>query len=155
MGLGLLHGYGRKRLFFFLLCVFPAEARRLVSLRGGLHSWLLRGCSGESKVARHVTLNSIPEDEEVDKDHDVVATGDGRKLHIMEESQLDDESEMKVGQSYYYYPEGMYVDEDGQLSWFNAGVRVGLGMCLGVGIGVGLLMRSYQATTSNLRWRFL
>uniref|UniRef100_A0A0D3DZE4 Uncharacterized protein n=1 Tax=Brassica oleracea var. oleracea TaxID=109376 RepID=A0A0D3DZE4_BRAOL len=117
--------------------------------------------SPRRKVARHVTLDSIPEDEEVYKDHDVdvVATGDGRKLHIMKESQVDDESEMKMGDSYYYYPEGMYVDEDGQLSWFNAGVRVGvgigLGMCLGVGIGVGLLMRSYQATTSNLRRRFL
>ncbi|KAG2260599.1 hypothetical protein Bca4012_097404 [Brassica carinata] len=117
--------------------------------------------SPRRKVARHVTLDSIPEDDEVYKDHDVdvVATGDGRKLHIMKESQVDDESEMKMGDSYYYYPEGMYVDEDGQLSWFNAGVRVGvgigLGMCLGVGIGVGLLMRSYQATTSNLRRRFL
>lgn len=73
----------------------------------------------------------------------------------MMESEVDDESEMKMR----YYPEGMYVDEDGQLSWFNAGVRVGvgigLGMCLGVGIGVGLLMRSYHATTSNLRRRFL
>lgn len=83
-------------------------------------------------------------------------------MQSMEESQVDDddyddESEMKRGQS-YYYPEGMYVDEDGQLTWFNAGVRVGvgigLGMCLGVGIGVGLLMRSYHATTRNLR-RFL
>lgn len=66
----------------------------------------------------------------------------------MMESEVDDESEMKM----------RYVDEDGQLSWFNAGVRVGvgigLGMCLGVGIGVGLLMRSYHATTSNLRRRF-
>ncbi|KAL6534770.1 hypothetical protein OROGR_013445 [Orobanche gracilis] len=46
-----------------------------------------------------------------------------------------------------YYSEEMYPGEDGQLSWFNAGVRVGvgigLGMFLGVGIGVGLLMRSY------------
>ncbi|KAJ0235652.1 Uncharacterized protein HA466_0264460 [Hirschfeldia incana] len=126
--------------------------------------------SPRRKVARHVTLDSIPEGEEVDNEQDVVTTSaDGftqqqRKLQSMEESQVDDdyndESEMKIGhQSYYSYPEeGMYVDEDGQLSWFNAGVRVGvgigLGMCLGVGIGVGLLMRSYQATTSNLRRRF-
>lgn len=57
-----------------------------------------------------------------------------------------------------YYPEGWYQDEDGQLSWFNAGVRVGvgigLGMCVGIGIGVGLLMRSYQATTQTFRRRF-
>ncbi|KAJ4895126.1 Uncharacterized protein Rs2_21920 [Raphanus sativus] len=86
--------------------------------------------SPRRKVARHVTLDSIPEDEEVDNEQDVVATtADGfaqrqRKLQIMEESQgdedYDDESERKMGQS-YYYPEGMYVDEDGQLTWFNAG----------------------------------
>ncbi|KAL0700465.1 hypothetical protein Bca4012_056587 [Brassica carinata] len=116
--------------------------------------------SPRRKVARHVTLDAIPEDEEeVEKEQDIVTTGDDfarqQKLQIME-SEVDDyedESEMKMGLR--YYPEGMYVDEDGELSWFNAGVRVGvgigLGMCLGVGIGVGLLMRSYQATTSNLR----
>ncbi|ONK65169.1 uncharacterized protein A4U43_C07F34400 [Asparagus officinalis] len=57
-----------------------------------------------------------------------------------------------------YYPEGWYMDEDGQLSWFNAGVRVGvgigLGMCVGLGIGVGLLMSSYQATTRSFKRRF-
>lgn len=120
--------------------------------------------SPRRKVARHVTLDAIPEDEEeVDKEQDIVTTGDEfarqQKLQMME-SEVDDygdESEMKMG-GLRYYPEGMYVDEDGELSWFNAGVRVGvgigLGMCLGVGIGVGLLMRSYQATTSNLRRRF-
>lgn len=53
-----------------------------------------------------------------------------------------------------------YMDgEDGELSWFNAGVRVGvgigLGICLGVGIGVGLLVRSYQATTRNFKRRLV
>ncbi|KAK9094845.1 hypothetical protein Scep_026314 [Stephania cephalantha] len=61
--------------------------------------------------------------------------------------------------SHGYYSEDLYADEDGQLSWFNAGVRVGvgigLGMCIGIGIGVGLLMRSYQATTRTFRRRFL
>ena len=115
------------------------------------------------KVARHVTLDAIPEDEEVDKEQDiVVTTADDfalqQKVQMMESEvdEYEDESEMKMGER--YYPEGMYVDEEGQLSWFNAGVRVGvgigLGMCLGVGIGVGLLMRSYQATTNNLRRRF-
>lgn len=70
---------------------------------------------------------------------------------------MDDyESKGEVGLN--YYSEDMYPGEDGQLSWFNAGVRVGvgigLGMCLGVGIGVGLLMRSYQATTRSFRRRF-
>ena len=53
-----------------------------------------------------------------------------------------------------------YMDgEDGELSWFNAGVRVGvgigLGICLGVGIGVGLLVRTYQTTTRNFKRRLL
>lgn len=49
--------------------------------------------------------------------------------------------------------------EDGELSWFNAGVRVGvgigLGICLGIGIGVGLLVRTYQATTGNFKRRLM
>lgn len=49
--------------------------------------------------------------------------------------------------------------EDGELSWFNAGVRVGvgigLGVCLGVGIGVGLLVRTYQATTRTFKRRLV
>ncbi|XP_052166551.1 uncharacterized protein At1g01500-like [Oryza glaberrima] len=57
------------------------------------------------------------------------------------------------------HPEGWYSDDDdGQLTWFNAGVRVGvgigLGVCVGVGIGVGLLMSSYQATARSLKRRF-
>lgn len=73
------------------------------------------------------------------------------------DAEVDDyDPDGKFGQS--YYSDDMYPVEDGQLTWFNAGVRVGvgigLGMCLGVGIGVGLLMRSYQATTRNFRRRF-
>ena len=48
---------------------------------------------------------------------------------------------------------------DGEMSWFNAGVRVGvgigLGVCVGLGIGVGLLVRTYQSTTRNFRRRLL
>ncbi|KAK7404437.1 hypothetical protein VNO78_05335 [Psophocarpus tetragonolobus] len=56
------------------------------------------------------------------------------------------------------YPGTAYVDgEDGELSWFNAGVRVGVGIglsvCLGIGIGVGLLVKTYQGTTSHFRRR--
>lgn len=70
-----------------------------------------------------------------------------------------DEGDNDMNTSSMQYPEGWYSeDDDGQLSWFNAGVRVGvgigLGVCVGVGIGVGLLMRSYQATTRNLKRRF-
>lgn len=53
-----------------------------------------------------------------------------------------------------------YADgEDGEMSWFNAGVRVGvgigLGVCVGLGIGVGLLVRTYQSTTRNFRRRII
>jgi hypothetical protein len=53
-----------------------------------------------------------------------------------------------------------YIDmEDGELSWFNAGVRVGvgigLGIFVGVGIGVSLLARSYQRTTRSFKRRFI
>ncbi|GAB4852057.1 hypothetical protein Ancab_016250 [Ancistrocladus abbreviatus] len=59
-----------------------------------------------------------------------------------------------------YWSRADYMEgEDGELSWFNAGVRVGvgisLGICLGVGIGVGLLVRTYQSTTRNFRRRLL
>ncbi|KAE9462385.1 hypothetical protein C3L33_05707, partial [Rhododendron williamsianum] len=85
----------------------------------------------------------------------VVSIASGH-LQITEAEVDDYELDGKIGSS--YYPEDVYAGEDGQLSWFNAGVRVGvgigLGMCLGVGIGVGLMMRSYQATTRNFRRRF-
>lgn len=50
----------------------------------------------------------------------------------------------------------MFVEEEeGELSWFNAGVRVGmglgLGMCLGIGVGVGLVIRTYRATAGAFR----
>lgn len=55
-----------------------------------------------------------------------------------------------------YWRRTDYIEgEDGELSWFNAGVRVGvgigLGICLGIGIGVGLFVRTYQATSRNFK----
>ncbi|KAG8046489.1 hypothetical protein GUJ93_ZPchr0008g12914 [Zizania palustris] len=69
----------------------------------------------------------------------------------------EDDNGMNIGSR--QHPESWYSDDDdGQLTWFNAGVRVGvgigLGVCVGVGIGVGLLMSSYQATTRSLKRRF-
>ncbi len=61
----------------------------------------------------------------------------------------------------YELEESGYGDgeDDGQLTWFNAGVRVGvglgLGMCLGVGIGVGLIVHTYHATSRTLRKGFI
>lgn len=60
-----------------------------------------------------------------------------------------------------YWQRTAYMDmeDGGELSWFNAGVRVGvgigLGICVGVGIGVGLLARSYQTTTRNFKRKFI
>lgn len=53
-----------------------------------------------------------------------------------------------------------YLDgEDEELTWFDAGVRVGIGIglsiCLGIGVGVSLLVRTYQGTTRNFRRRLL
>lgn len=58
------------------------------------------------------------------------------------------------------YPRAEYTEwEDGELTWFNAGVRVGvglgLGICLGIGIGVGLLAKTYQTTTRTFKRRFI
>lgn len=59
-----------------------------------------------------------------------------------------------------YWRRTEFIDgEDGELSWFNAGVRVGvgigLGICLGLGIGVGLLVRTYQSTSRNFKRRLI
>ncbi|CAK9134380.1 unnamed protein product [Ilex paraguariensis] len=112
--------------------------------------------SPRRKVSRQRILDSIPEDEVIG---DEQRCGSGlvrRKTQITETDVGDYESDGKIGHG--YFAEDMYPGEDGQLSWFNAGVRVGvgigLGMCLGVGIGVGLLMRSYQATTRSFRRKF-
>jgi len=48
--------------------------------------------------------------------------------------------------------------ESGDITWFNAGLRigvgVGLGICLGAGLGAGILVRSYQVTANTLKKRF-
>ncbi|KAK7382055.1 hypothetical protein VNO80_00721 [Phaseolus coccineus] len=113
--------------------------------------------SPRRRVPRHATLDAIPEDEEMMMEKNRV---DGfvpnQKLQITESEVDDYDCDEKMGNG--FYSQEMYLGEDGQLSWFNAGVRVGvgigLGMCVGIGIGVGLLMRSYQTTTRNFRRRF-
>ncbi|XP_019454460.1 PREDICTED: uncharacterized protein At1g01500-like [Lupinus angustifolius] len=113
------------------------------------------------RVTRHATLDAIPEDEEMmmmmEKEHKGVngMIPHGKlKVTGSEGDDYDSDGKMVHG----FYTQEMYAGEDGQLTWFNAGVRVGvgigLGMCLGIGVGVGLLMRSYQTTTRNLKRRF-
>lgn len=109
--------------------------------------------SPRRKVPRHAALDAIPEDEETGKENGVVRH---RKFQATDPEVEEYDSERKITDG--FQSEDYYIDEDGQLTWFNAGVRVGvgigLGMCLGIGIGVGLLMRSYQATTRTFRRRF-
>uniref|UniRef100_A0A7N0T441 Erythronate-4-phosphate dehydrogenase family protein n=1 Tax=Kalanchoe fedtschenkoi TaxID=63787 RepID=A0A7N0T441_KALFE len=68
-----------------------------------------------------------------------------------EDPEQKDENEEHNVTNMHLFPEY----PEGELSWFNAGVRVGVGIglsvCLGIGIGVGLLVRTYQGTASNFR----
>lgn len=139
-------------------CLNPTVEVYVAGCYGGVPLILtqtVQMCARSRKV--YGGLDSIPEDEESSerKENGLVYPSTMRPV-AEGESNSGCESEAKVGPT--YYPEGWYVDEDGQLSWFNAGVRVGvgigLGMCVGIGIGVGLLMSSYQATTRNFKRRF-
>ncbi|KAI3444494.1 hypothetical protein Pfo_001159 [Paulownia fortunei] len=110
--------------------------------------------SPRRKVLRQGMLDAIPEDEEMGKERRSLSNGlvRQRNLQFMEADMDDYELGGKVKHNYYL--EDNYPGEDGQLSWFNAGVRVGVGIGLGMFLGVGLLMRSYQATTRSFRRRF-
>ncbi|XP_031124872.1 uncharacterized protein At1g01500 [Ipomoea triloba] len=108
------------------------------------------------KQHRKGILGSIPEDGTTDAQKDVASSG--LNLQVPDYTSYKPESEEDYNDAYWRHTE--YLDgEDGELSWFNAGVRVGvgigLGICVGVGIGVGLLVRSYHSTTRNFRRRFI
>ncbi|KAK7849989.1 uncharacterized protein CFP56_001816 [Quercus suber] len=103
------------------------------------------------KHTRKGMLDSIPEYETTESQKGVPS---GLHLQMSEfpnhKPENEDYNNPYIGTAYF-------EDEDGELSWFNAGVRVGVGIglsiCLGIGIGVGLLVRTYQGTTSNFRRR--
>ncbi|XP_050105987.1 uncharacterized protein At1g01500-like isoform X1 [Malus sylvestris] len=103
---------------------------------------------------RHVRkglLDSIPEYE---------ATEDPKNNPHRFAFQESEYSDYKPDNGENHFYSGTYLEgEDGELSWFNAGVRVGVGIgmsiCVGVGLGVGLLVRTYQGTTRNFRRRLL
>ncbi|KAL8059009.1 hypothetical protein ABFX02_03G059300 [Erythranthe guttata] len=107
------------------------------------------------KKHRKGMLNPIPE-YDANGSHEEVAPG--HDLQVAEYKNYKPESEEEYDSLYWRQTE--YVEgEDGELSWFNAGVRVGvgigLGICLGVGIGVGLLVRTYQTTTRTFKRRLI
>ncbi|XP_052200900.1 uncharacterized protein At1g01500-like [Diospyros lotus] len=90
-------------------------------------------------------LHSIPEYDTVDSRKNVA-------LQVVDYRSYRPESEEDYSM-YWGRTQLMEGEEDGELSWFNAGVRVGVGIGLGVGIGVGLLVRTYQATARSFRRR--
>ncbi|XVE56043.1 hypothetical protein DITRI_Ditri03aG0205500 [Diplodiscus trichospermus] len=99
-------------------------------------------------------LDAIPENESTECQKDMAP---GLDMQVVEYRNYKPENE---DYSNIYWTRTEYIDgEDGELSWFNAGVRVGvgigLGVCLGIGIGVGLLVRTYQATTRNFKRRLI
>ncbi|RDX97270.1 hypothetical protein CR513_19976, partial [Mucuna pruriens] len=108
------------------------------------------------KHNRKCALDAIPEYETTECQKDV--SDHGLHLQVADYRSFKPEHEEDYN-SMYWQRTGYAEGEDGELSWFNAGVRVGvgigLGICVGVGIGVSLLVRSYQATTRNFKRRFI
>ncbi|XP_077216396.1 erythronate-4-phosphate dehydrogenase family protein [Tasmannia lanceolata] len=105
------------------------------------------------KHNRKGTLDSIPEYETTESKKDVQSNL-AMQVYRDYKQESDDEEYNSL------YSRAEYIEsEDGELSWFNAGVRVGvgigLGICLGIGIGVGLLVRTYQTTTRNFKRRLV
>ncbi|XP_050363678.1 uncharacterized protein At1g01500-like [Argentina anserina] len=104
------------------------------------------------KHMRKGLLDSIPEYEATEDQNN-----NPDSFAFQEPEYLDLKSEH--GENNLYYPGTYWEGEDGELSWFNAGVRVGvgisLGICVGVGIGVGLLVQTYQGTRQSFRRRLL
>ncbi|KAG0570111.1 hypothetical protein KC19_6G139500 [Ceratodon purpureus] len=116
------------------------------------------------KLSRILTLDAIPETEELGKSqNDLLKFGEPGLISQRDAfagfenttsfSDFSDKFAAGISQldDRLYGIEG----DDGQMTWFNAGVRVGvgigLGMCLGAGIGIGLMVRTYQVTTRTLR----
>lgn len=111
--------------------------------------------SYRKKNNRKSNLDVIPEYETTASMKDVSTEHD---MQVAEYRSYKQENEEDYSSMYWRRTD--YMDgEDGELSWFNAGVRVGvgigLGICLGVGIGVGLLVRTYQTTTRNFKRRLV
>jgi hypothetical protein len=109
------------------------------------------------RVNRQITLDAIPESEAVGRSQTSLMAVDPPQLVAGSNPFMDLTD--KATTAFGYGLEGSgYGESDGEMTWFNAGVRVGvgigLGMCLGVGIGVGLMVRTYQATTRTFRRGF-
>ncbi|GMH16239.1 hypothetical protein Nepgr_018080 [Nepenthes gracilis] len=113
--------------------------------------------SFRKKHNRKVLLDAIPEHETAESlKH--AESENKLDMQVAEYGNYKMENEEDLENVYWRRAEYM-EGEDGELSWFNAGVRVGvgisLGICLGIGIGVGVLARTYQSMTHSFRRRLL
>lgn len=112
--------------------------------------------SFRKKHQMKLMLDSIPEHEASVQEKEVSSED---SLQPSDYQAYKRESDVGIDYNSMYSREDYIEREDGELSWFNAGVRVGvgigLGICLGVGIGVGVMVRTYQATTKNFRRRLI
>ncbi|XP_064981152.1 uncharacterized protein At1g01500-like isoform X2 [Musa acuminata AAA Group] len=109
----------------------------------------------QKKHCRKLAQNSFLEDESM-KLKKEFPMEDVLKVSGYEEQISEKDADIDY---YSLHSDAAYIEEDGELSWFNAGVKVGVGIsvgvCLGIGIGVGLLVRTYQATRRNIKRRLL
>ncbi|GJM96789.1 hypothetical protein PR202_ga13655 [Eleusine coracana subsp. coracana] len=106
------------------------------------------------KSEMKLKLDSIPENEATEEQKE---ESHEQSLKVSEFQDPKAETDVDVDYNSLYSGQDFIEGEDGELSWFNAGVRVGvgigLGVCVGVGLGVGLLVRTYQSTSRNFRRR--
>lgn len=112
------------------------------------------------KHMRNGMLGTIPEYEAAGNQEHATSELDQQIVEYRNYKMATEEDYSNSGSSLYWRNGEEYMEgEDGELSWFNAGVRVGvglgLGICLGVGIGVGLLVRTYQTTSRTFKRRLL
>ncbi|KAG0497169.1 hypothetical protein HPP92_001860 [Vanilla planifolia] len=98
---------------------------------------------GSSKKNQKLALDSIPEYDTTEHKKNVSSIG-SLELSDYHDYKLEHDD---IDYSSLYSRAEYTEDEDGELSWFNAGVRVGvgisLGVCLGVGLGLGLLLHGF------------
>ncbi|XP_051150871.1 uncharacterized protein At1g01500-like [Andrographis paniculata] len=117
------------------------------------------------KKHRKVALRPIPEYDHDDSDNNEAGPEslEDNKIsldfQVAEYKNYRSDSEEEYDGLYWTQSAQYMEGEDGELSWFNAGVRVGvgigLGVCLGIGIGVGLLVRTYHTTARTFKRRLL
>lgn len=113
--------------------------------------------SHQRKHDRKAMLDAIPENETMEEQKNAASGMYHQESEF--KKYLHDTTVNDYDYYDHYWKRTEFLEgEDGELSWFNAGVRVGvgigMGVCLGLGIGVGLLVRTYKGTT-NFKRRFI